>query len=253
MTHLLIDGDILAFAASASKQKTYKWPTGDVVDAHEEEAKAAVEDEIEWLITGLSATDVTICLSDDFANFRNKVWPGYKQNRTGARPEFLYPLKDWLAETYEVDRRATLEADDVMGILSTTPGKERRIIVSDDKDMKTIPGLLFRPREFRKLHPGATKLTPTRVTLEEADRYHLYQTLIGDSTDGYKGCPGVGPVKAMSILDGAEDPWGSVVDAYMGRGLTRTDALVQARLARILRHGEWSEQGGVKLWNPPAD
>ena len=83
-----------------------------------------------------------------------------------------------------------------------------------------------------------------------ADRFHLYQTLVGDQTDNYKGCPGVGPVKAETAL-GANPTWASVVGCYEKAGLTEEDALVQARVARILRHGEYNKMTcEVKLWTP---
>ena len=36
----------------------------------------------------------------------------------------------------------------------------------------------------------------------------------------------------------------------MSAGLTKEDALQQARLARILRHTEWDSEKGVQLWTP---
>ena len=93
----------------------------------------------------------------------------------------------------------------------------------------------------------------------------MVQTLTGDQTDGYKGCPAVGSVTAAKILQKAIDegtPWANeedlmrlywkhVVMAYIKAGLNEEVAIQQARLARILRHGEY-ENGKVQLWNPPA-
>lgn len=39
------------------------------------------------------------------------------------------------------------------------------------------------------------------VTDEEAIRFFYYQCLIGDTADGIKGVPGIGPKKAKNILD----------------------------------------------------
>jgi hypothetical protein len=39
------------------------------------------------------------------------------------------------------------------------------------------------------------------ITEAQADRFHMIQTLTGDVTDGYPGCPGIGPVKAEQILN----------------------------------------------------
>ena len=75
--------------------------------------------------------------------------------------------------------------------------------------------------------------------------------------DGYSGCPGIGPKRAARILDGVfGDPggpgdWDAVVKTYVKAGLSEEEALVQARVARILRWGEYDrKKGKVKLWNP---
>jgi len=74
------------------------------------------------------------------------------------------------------------------------------------------------------------------------------QTLMGDSTDNYKGCPKVGLKTAEKIL-AENSTWETVVAAFEKAGLSEEDALENARLARILRDGEYNnETGEVKLW-----
>jgi DNA polymerase-1 len=126
-----------------------------------------------------------------------------------------------------------------MGILATNPhSKTQKIIVSQDKDMKTIPTQVWDGKDL------------VTITEGEANYRHLYQTLIGDAADGYKGCPGVGPVKATKLLD-ADPTWATVVAAYTKAGLTEADALTQARLARILRWSDWdAEKKEPILWTP---
>lgn len=270
---LLIDADLIAYRASAANQKDYDWGGGVVSQwADYDAAKRQARDEIDALMDELEGDRLVVCLSDDIVNFRKEVFPAYKSNRTGERPAYLYDLKEWLFETFPSDRRATLEADDVMGILATESGTgEERIMVSSDKDMKTVPGLLYRPHLD---NPRVEEITPV-----EADHYHLYQTLIGDPTDGYPGCPGVGQVKAERALrelvgvapvhreitrgknkgqikttwEAApyDTPWEVVTSLYAKAGLGLADALTQARCARILRHGEWN--GRPILWHPGRD
>lgn len=270
---LLIDADIIAYVGSASTQRSYDWD-GDgqpAVVADFEAAKKQARETIDGFMETLKGDRLVICLSDDFKNFRKAVLPTYKGNRTGDRPVHLYDLKDHLQASYPFDLRPTLEADDVMGILATEPAPgEDRIIVSADKDMKTIPGLLYQP------HLPRPKVRA--VSLAEADAFHLHQTVTGDATDHYAGCPGAGPVAADLAVQGAgveryvhtfksgprkgleetrwraaqhESPWRAVVSLYHKAGLTERDALVQARCARILRHGEWN--GRPILWNPPGN
>jgi len=270
---LLIDADILAYEASAATETKYAWDDGEVSTvADEAAAQDFARKTLTTLVDTLQADDFVICLSDDFNNFRKTVSPTYKGNRTGERPVHLYDIKDWLRQNYPFRLIPHLEADDVMGIMATDPAAtDERIIVSADKDMQTIPGLLYRPHEAR---PKLRHITP-----EEADRYHLYQTLIGDSTDGYPGCPGIGPVRAEELLDGglrfvkvekevtrgpnkgqirvtwelepSPSPWATVVSCYEKAGLTEKDALVQARLAKILRHEDFD--GRVKPWVPKSE
>lgn len=114
------------------------------------------------------------------------------------------------------------------------------------------------------------------ISEAEADYNHLYQTLIGDTTDGFKGCPGIGPKKAEVILEGmlsdetkdcpqglgcvgclrcctSAHAWPLVVAAYAKMGLKETDAITQARLARILRWTDWDNEAKTPiLWTPPS-
>ncbi len=84
----------------------------------------------------------------------------------------------------------------------------------------------------------------------------MYQTLTGDSTDGYKGCPKVGPVAAARLLEPLMgEPagmWIAVLLSFKKAGLTEADALVQARVARILRHTDYDFTNKLPiLWTPP--
>jgi DNA polymerase-1 len=80
--------------------------------------------------------------------------------------------------------------------------------------------------------------------------------VLGDAVDGYSGCPGIGPKKAETVLANAKDgvsPWGVIVGAYVKAGLDEEDALLQARLARILQFGDYDlKTNKVKLWEPPT-
>lgn len=270
-THLLIDADLIAFRASAFNQQKFDWGDGVVSQwADFKAAKRQARDEIEGYMEKLDGDKLTVCLSDDIENYRNDILPSYKGNRTGERPEYLYDLKEWLYERYPSARWPRIEADDLMGVLASEPGTgEERIMVSSDKDMLTIPGLLYRP------HLEDPQVEET--SLAEADYYHLFQTLTGDATDHYAGCPGVGPKRAKHALDNLtgvtpvrreitrgknkgeirttweecqySTRWEVIVSLYAKAGLGPRDALVQARCARILRYGEWENNRPV-LWLP---
>ncbi len=95
--------------------------------------------------------------------------------------------------------------------------------------------------------------------VEPNDAHYFFwtQTLTGDTCDGFPGCPGIGPKKAHKIiLDMLLDvdsrtEWSFIVEAYQKKGLTEADALVQARVARILQHTDYDfVNKKVILWNP---
>jgi DNA polymerase-1 len=240
---LLIDGDILLYGEAAAVEMEFDW--GDdwwTLHGDAQEAKERVDVWIANIKELLSATDVVLTLTGH-KNWRKDVLPSYKANRKGKRKPVVYrELKRYVMDTYKCAVFDSLEADDVMGILQTDPNKEAEtIIVSEDKDMMTIPGKLYRPIRPEE---GVQDISP-----EEADRNHLIQSLMGDSTDGYSGCPGVGPKTAEKIL--TENEWSLVVAAYEKAGLTEEDAIVQARVARILRYEEFNQKKEeVLLWNP---
>ncbi len=240
---LLIDGDILLYAESAAVEEAYNW--GDDIWTLHGDAKVAKERVDVWLQDikeHLEATHIIITLTDN-ANWRKDVLPTYKHNRKSKRKPLVFPeLRDYVSKTYKTILWETLEADDVMGILATDPkDKTDKIIVSEDKDLKTIPGKLY--------NPGHPEDGVVEISLEQADHYHLTQSLMGDITDGYSGCPGVGPKTAIKALQNGE--WCEVVAAYEKAGLTEEDALIQARVARILRHGEYNQKTKeIILWLP---
>jgi DNA polymerase-1 len=237
MTHLLVDGDIVLYSSSVATEHAVHWNDDVwVLSANLEQARDMARKYLDDITEKLEATKVTICLSGK-GNFRYGLNPNYKSNRKDTRKPIVYPeLKHWMLMNYGAQMEEGLEADDLLGILATrTPGS---IIVSPDKDMQCIPGKLYRQGELMT------------ISLEEANRFHMMQTLTGDATDGYPGCPGVGPKTAEKLLAGPEDTWwGSVLQAYQKAGCTDDDALMNARMAYILRDENW-QNGEVKLWNP---
>ena len=239
-THIVIDGDILAYTAAASVEKVINWGD-DFFTLHSDfaEAKSRVDVDIVEFVEKLGGDSYTVCFTDH-TNFRKGVYPEYKSNRKATRkPICFVELRAYINECWPCQTWKNLEADDVMGIYAT--GKTKSIIVSADKDMKTIPGRWFNPN-----NPDAGVIT---VTTADANRTHLIQTLTGDRVDGYPGCPGIGPVRAEKIVD--EGGWGGVLETYAKAGLSASVAITQARCAYILRKGDYVKKTGrVRLWEP---
>lgn len=278
MTQLLLDADIIAFKIASVSQKTFQFDPADeptVMADDWEEVAPRIDAAINDLKARLFTDNVIVCLSCPTSeNFRLDILPTYKGKRDySKRPVHLDAVKDYMEENYPSYRRPRLEADDILGILSTS-GHGKKIVVSEDKDLRTIPGWLFNP---------AKDTQPQLISTHEADRFHLYQTLVGDTVDCYEGCPGAGPGKANIALGGGlytpythtfksgprkgqeearwvidtsghgVGAWGRVVALYARYGLTEADALVQARVARILRSTDFNFTTKTPiLWTPAS-
>jgi len=137
-----------------------------------------------------------------------------------------------------------LEADDLLGITATS-SKEDCIIVSEDKDLKTIPCKIYNPAKDNKIHT---------ITEFEADYNHMLQTLCGDAVDGYSGCPSIGPKTAEKILAECQtsaDLWDATLATFKKKKLSEEVALIQAQVARICRASEYNfETKEVIPWTP---
>ena len=269
---LLLDADIFAFQAASYCEHTVEWTTGLwTLHAEPEAALAKAINNIEELIEKLEA-DAVICCFTDKSNWRYEAMSTYKENRKSVRkPMCLQYVKDKLAEHYEAMIRPSLEADDLMGILSTWDNfrpEYEKVIVSADKDMQTIPTLLFNPQKDIDIRT---------ITKDEADFFWHCQALAGDATDGYGGCIGVGMETAKALLtEGvkweqyehtfktgarkgltelrwqkvpAKDWWETVVSCYAKAGQSEQIALENARVSRICRYGDYDMKNKkVVLW-----
>ena len=110
------------------------------------------------------------------------------------------------------------------------------------KDLRQVPGAYW-----------DMKGDVEEITKEEGDRWHMIQALAGDPTDGYPGCPGIGVKRAADLLDKHDFHWEAVCQAYREKGLSDDDALLNARLAKILQYENYdSRLGQPILWQPPA-
>lgn len=243
MRTIIIDADIVAFSCAAAVEKPTNWGGGLwTLHSHEADVIEAMSKMIVGFYDKLEA-DSFMCALSSPDNYRKNVYPDYKANRGKTRkPMLLNFAKEYLMREYSGIIIDGIEADDIIGITATS-GSDEYIIVSKDKDLLTIPGKHF------KMHKPDDGIV--EVTVEQADHMFYVQCLTGDTTDNYNGIPGIGPKKAEKILEGCttkDQYWSAIVSAYLKAGMTEDDALVTARLARILRAEDYDN--GVKLWSP---
>lgn len=251
MRTALLDGDTLLYASASASEYETQWDTWLwTLHADLDEAITKLEDLVGEIIRRTKVDTVIFALSDD-QRWRPSVMPSYKHNRTGRKPIVYKALREYVHEQFRTYQRPTLEGDDVLGILATHPSiiPGEKVVVAIDKDMQQVPGEHFNYK----------KGTGSEVTVAAADYFHLFQTLTGDPTDGYPGCPGIGAKKAEVILMpfhkgdtfDVKGAWAAVVAEYQKKLLGEDVALMNARVARILRHNEYDfKKKEVILWQP---
>lgn len=242
---LLIDGDLLLYKATSASETEIRWDeTNHVLFSNVVEAYDMFVSQLNAIRMKLDSSQVRIAFTKG-ASFRSKLYEPYKAPRQGTRKPLCFGrVRDRIESEFPCYSYPGLEADDVLGIWATNGNLDNCIVVSEDKDLKTIPCKLYRQNEL------------TQITEEEADYNFMFQTLTGDVTDGYPGCKGIGAKTAEKILGEDRDIaklWPKVVACYEHAKMTEEDALVQARMARILRASDWdAATKEVKLWLPNA-
>jgi 5'-3' exonuclease len=199
MSHILIDGDIIGYRIGF-----------------------AAENENEKIAISRTATFLETLLWEDLetetyqgyitgkTNFRNEiaVTAPYKGNRTAAKPKHLQLIRDYLVSAWDFKISDNEEADDCIAIDHVAHNYES-VIASIDKDFHQLPGK----------HWNFVKREMTIITEQEAILNFYLQVLTGDRVDNIIGLKGIGPVKALKILNGCEsetDMYSACLQAYGG-------------------------------------
>ena len=238
---LLIDADFIVYKACAAAESEVDF--GDdviLVTSNFDDAYRATERELTKIRNNFGEFSDIILFFSDSKNFRKQIEKSYKGHRNRKKPCGYKRVINALKEKYKVIIKPTLEADDSMGIYATKfPGN---CIVSPDKDMRQIPGQLYNFDEV------------FTVSKEDGAKWHLVQALAGDQTDGYGGVPGIGVKRATSLFEEHGYSWKTVLKAFDDKNLTEEEALVNARLARILTADDYDfTKKEPILWSPATD
>ena len=244
-TTALLDGDMVAHRTA--------YITNDIEDL----PMVLTQTLRAWTPPG--CTHVLVALSDSRSNnYRRTVYTDYKAQRDKLEVDAdlaakLRYAKELLEEDdFHKKYVPTLEADDLMGIACSS-GKA--VAVTLDKDLMSCPGWHYRP-EYSYKGKGGVRTTKEAQLLYQpewkADLMFHMQWLMGDMTDNYPGIYRMGPKKSERLLV-AEHPknWDAVCMAtYEQAGHDEEYCLAMARVARILRAGEWDPDTGIALYSP---
>jgi DNA polymerase-1 len=237
---LLIDSDFLAYKAAQACEIGIDFGE-DVIIAQSQfsDVLRVFHNELNKVTKAMMEDDFILYFSST-ENFRKKIYPDYKGHRMKRKPLGYKRLVNYCRENHNFKLIEGLEADDTIGIEATRFADPSNIIVSPDKDMRQIPSALWNLTD-----------DVVEITKDDGDRWHLIQSLSGDPTDGYSGCPGIGVKRATELLDKNENKWEAVCKAYRDRGLSDDDALLNARLAKILQKEDFDhDRNQPILWTP---
>ncbi len=158
------------------------------------------------LMDDMAPERVVIVLDHARDNFRNKIYPEYKANRSET-PEELVPQFSIIREAVAalnlpMAEHAGFEADDIIAAYAKDAlmNDYKVIIVSSDKDLMQLvkPGVvMFDPMKHKTIDDAAVVekfgVLPEKVV--------DVQALAGDSTDNVPGVPGIGVKTAAELIN----------------------------------------------------
>ena len=242
---LLIDADWLIYNSCCACEEDTRWTEHEhTLHSDERDIMNLIDNRIDVYKTIAGEKhDIVMCFTS-YPTFRHEIFPEYKIHRIGKRkPLALRSVINNCKKIYDCVSYPNLEGDDVLGLLATNGQYKNPIIVSVDKDMRTIPCKLIAAEEVE------------HITEKKANRHWFEMSIAGDSTDGIVGVKGTGMVTANKLLADTPDTidalWSKVAETYTKKGYTLADAILNARLTRILREGDYDyNTGEVKLSQP---
>jgi len=234
----LLDGDLIAYRASASCEPTRAKPFLEPPEV----ALWRLHDMIERICIATNSSEIE-CYLGGSDNFRYNIYPLYKANRTKEKPTYLEACRELLVTQYSSSIVNGMETDDMLGIRQTQLDGASRIC-SLDKDLLMIPGHHFNwvSQEFKIVSPL------------DGLRTFYKQLILGDKSDNIPGFDGALRGSCPKFVAKLQEPIDSMTEEidmyyYVQDIYAQTegspDMHVNAQLLHILKEEE-------KYWTPPG-
>lgn len=259
---ILVDSDVFAYSCGFASQKTVMFEEGvpEIVAEPVENAlslcKTALTNIYNEVAEALLKSSGESCKNLELFltgkdNFRDKVATirPYKGNRLNKpKPVHYKAIRQYMVEVWGAKVVDGYEADDAVTMESYAlkHDPDRVLIASVDKDLKTVPGLLYSFKKKELL----------LLTEEEARGNFYRQILEGDSSDNVVGCFRCGEkASAEMIKDDMDEKsqWEAVLCAYKDsvrhKKCPYTDPAAAAIETATLLHMLRSEND---KWSPPV-
>lgn len=235
----LLDGDLIAYRASASCEPTKAKPFLEPPEV----AIWRLSDMIERICIATNSSEIE-CYLGGSDNFRYNIYPEYKANRKDKpKPTYLEACREQLVTQYGSSIVNGIETDDMLGIRQTQLDGNSRIC-SLDKDLLMVPGQHFNwvNQEFRLVSP-----------LDGLKTFYK-QLILGDKSDNIPGFDGAMRGTCPKFIEKLQAPidnmteeidmYSYVYDIY-AETENSPDLHVNAQLLYILKEED-------KFWQPPG-
>lgn len=176
--------------------------------------KLVEQNSINYLLSVMEKADAdrALLMTTHKHLFRKDIFPSYKKSRDNkykdmeSVPQYI-KWKSYISSMFSPISFKIFgyEADDLIAAYASV--YDDYVIISDDKDLNSVPGT----------HMNFKEIT-YEVTEEEALYNLCKQLLMGDSIDDIPGLPRVGVKTAEKILNEKGISLGSVLNAYLEKG-----------------------------------
>ena len=147
---------------------------------------------------------------DHGKTFRHEAFPPYKAQRQET-PEDIKLSVPYIKQVLEAMNIPILqadgfEADDVIGTLATEAGRQGidTYMLTPDKDYGQLIGpnvKMYRPRHGGGYDVIGEKEVAAKYGIASASQVVDLLALMGDASDNYPGCPGVGEKTAVKLIN----------------------------------------------------
>lgn len=227
----------------------------------EVDTQKALEDVLNYINNILYAlnADQAVMVFSTGLNFRKYLNRCYKYKRGDKdKPMLLSVIRQHLIDNFKCVMHDWLEADDLLGIIMTQPqNSEERILVSYDKDLRSIPGLHYNP----EMKCGTDNRSLIMINEFEAEMEFWKASIAGDNVDCYTGIPLLGKnfieehaIPTLTALPDKLSRFEWVVERFAWAYLNKEYALRQMRMAYILHYEDFDlEKNSIKLFNPEKE
>jgi DNA polymerase-1 len=231
----LIDGDSILYKVGFALEEELEDEEGNITyNVDLINAKDYIDGLIDGILFNTSCDSLELWLGETGTNFRFALASeyldhDYKHNRKETRkPDKYNEMLEYIKKQYKSKSSKDCEVDDAVCYkLAESPDKYTLCAIDKDVLYQSVGK-----------HYNYGKDEWVTVTNYEAIYYAYLQTLTGDPTDGYKGCPNIGPVKAKKLLGEPGEHservlWAKILLAYRTAYHKQNRTTKEARMAAL--------------------